>query len=221
MTERTPIIFCDFDGTITTKDNIIAIMKEFAPPKWEPIKDDILAQRVSIKEGVGRMFDLLDTSKKQEIISFVQQSTIRDGFADFVAHTNKEDIPLHIVSGGIDFFVQPMLESYELNGNIYCNGSDFSGDTIRITWPHACDDQCDNDCGCCKPSILRTYPKNDYYRIVIGDSITDLEAAKLADHVFVCGDFLEEKCKELRLPYTRFADFRTVIHALNTLGVTS
>lgn len=54
MTKR--VIFCDFDGTITDNDNIIAIMKQFAPPEWETLKDDILAQRISVQEGVGKMF---------------------------------------------------------------------------------------------------------------------------------------------------------------------
>lgn len=26
------VLFCDFDGTITEKDNIVAIVKKFAPP---------------------------------------------------------------------------------------------------------------------------------------------------------------------------------------------
>jgi 2-hydroxy-3-keto-5-methylthiopentenyl-1-phosphate phosphatase len=28
------VLFCDFDGTITEKDNIVAIMRRFAPPQW-------------------------------------------------------------------------------------------------------------------------------------------------------------------------------------------
>lgn len=220
MTKRQLILFCDFDGTITTKDNIMSIMNEFAPPEWEKIKDQILAQERSIRDGVGELFRLIPSAKHADIQAFVEQATIRPGFADFVKETNSNDIPLHIVSGGIDFFVKPMLAPYPINGKLYCNGSDFSGETIRITWPHACDSLCANDCGCCKPSILRQYPADIYERIVIGDSITDLEAAKLADHVFVCGDFLEEKCQQLQLPYIRFEDFSTVIDELKTLGVT-
>ena len=34
-------------------------------------------------------------------------------------------------------------------------------------------------CGCCKPSIIRTLLDQDAVSVVIGDSITDLEAAKL------------------------------------------
>lgn len=56
-----PIIFCDFDGTITNTDNIISIMKKFAPPEWEALKDGVLQQKISISSGVGDMFSLLDS----------------------------------------------------------------------------------------------------------------------------------------------------------------
>ncbi|RBW69509.1 2-hydroxy-3-keto-5-methylthiopentenyl-1-phosphate phosphatase [Bacillus taeanensis] len=208
---KKPVIFCDFDGTITKKDNIVMLMKQFAPPEWDELKDKVLSQEISIQQGVGKMFSLLPTSKKQEITNYVlEHAEIREGFEEFVAYTNKQSIPLYIVSGGIDFFVKPMLESFEINGNIYCNESDFTGEKIKIIWPHSCDEHCDNDCGCCKPSIIRQFDSENYERIVIGDSITDLAGAKLADHV-LAREFLLEKCQSLNLPHTSFETFFDVI----------
>jgi 2-hydroxy-3-keto-5-methylthiopentenyl-1-phosphate phosphatase len=217
MTKR--VIFCDFDGTITDNDNIIAIMKQFAPPEWEALKDDILAQRISVQEGVGKMFSLLPSSRKKEITDFILQTArLRDGFREFVTFTKEHDIPLYVVSGGIDFFVYPLLEGLVDKERIFCNGSDFSGETIRITWPHACDGQCQNGCGCCKPSLLRKLAVPDAFHIVIGDSITDLEVAKRADHI-LARDFLLDKCRELDLPHTPFTTFFDVIHFLQTMEV--
>ena len=65
------ILFCDFDGTITERDNIVDIMKQFAPPGWEDIVQDILHQRVTIRDGVGKLFATIPSDKKQEIIEFV------------------------------------------------------------------------------------------------------------------------------------------------------
>lgn len=184
-----PIIFCDFDGTITLNDNIIALMKQFAPPEWEAIKDDVLAQRCSVQQGVGRMFSLLPTTLKEDIVQFLLDTArIRDGFSDFVAFTNEREIPLYIVSGGIDFFVYPLLDGLVEKERIFCNSADFSGETIHITWPYACDEHCGNECGCCKPSLLRKLAPKGAKTIVIGDSITDLAAAKLADYV-IARDF--------------------------------
>lgn len=216
ITLKKLVIFCDFDGTITTKDNIISIMKKFAPPEYLPIKENILGQKQSIREGVAQMFALLPTSLKEQIISFLlEQAQIRDGFAEFVSYTKQNNIPLYIVSGGIDFFVHPMLEPFGPFSDIYCNESDFSGESIRINFPYECDGQCTNQgCGCCKPSIIRKLKDSDSLSVVIGDSITDLEAAKLAD-IVIARDFLIEKCEELHIPYEPFESFHDVINTID------
>ncbi len=83
-------IFVTLMEQFTNSDNIIAIMKQFAPPEWESIKDDVLAQRVSIQEGVGQMFALLPVELKEDIISYIlETSAIRDGFDDFIAYTRR------------------------------------------------------------------------------------------------------------------------------------
>jgi 2-hydroxy-3-keto-5-methylthiopentenyl-1-phosphate phosphatase len=215
--KKQPIIFCDFDGTITNSDNIPAIMKQFAPPEAEAIKNDVLAQKISIQSGVSKMFSLLPSSLKAEIIPYVLETgTIRNGFQAFVAYTREQNIPLYIVSGGIDFFVYPVLDPYIERDHIYCNQGDFSGDNIQIIWSYTCDEHCSNDCGCCKPSILRKFSDDNYEKIVIGDSITDLQAAKLADRVFA-RDFLSQKCNELDIPYSSFDDFTDIIKSLKEL----
>jgi len=213
------VLFCDFDGTITENDNIIAIMKQFAPPEWEGLKDDILAERISVQEGVGKMFSLLPSTLKDRIVDFLLGTArLREGFREFVAWTNEQGIPLYIVSGGIDFFVHPMLDGLIDKEHIFCNGSDFSGETIRITWPHACDNECQNGCGCCKPSLLRKLTRPNGYHVVIGDSITDLAAAKQADYV-LARDFLLKKCQELDLPHAPFATFFDVMDHLQRMEV--
>ncbi|WP_199426447.1 2-hydroxy-3-keto-5-methylthiopentenyl-1-phosphate phosphatase [Thermaerobacillus caldiproteolyticus] len=216
---KKPILFCDFDGTITNSDNIVAIMKQFAPPEWETLKDDVLAQRLTVQEGVGKMFSLLPSRLKEEITDFILQTArIRDGFREFVAFTKQHGIPLYVVSGGIDFFVYPLLDGLIEKEFIFCNGSDFSGETIQIVWPYSCNEHCHNGCGCCKPSLLRKLSKPDAFNIVIGDSITDLAAAKLADHV-IARDFLLEKCNELSISHTPFTTFFDVIDVLEKMEV--
>ncbi|WP_100407045.1 2-hydroxy-3-keto-5-methylthiopentenyl-1-phosphate phosphatase [Bacillus solitudinis] len=219
MTKQ-PVIFCDFDGTITKTDNIIALMKRFAPPEWDPIKDDILAQKVSIQQGVGDLFKLLSTDLKDELVEYLlNYSEIRDGFGEMLDFAKEQNIPFYVVSGGIDFFVEPLLHPFKLDPeHIYCNGSDFHGPKIKITWPNSCDDQCDNECGCCKTTVMRRFPASEYTRIVIGDSITDLQASKLADLVYA-RDFLIQKCAELSIAYTEFESFHDVINDLKERGI--
>jgi 2-hydroxy-3-keto-5-methylthiopentenyl-1-phosphate phosphatase len=211
-----PVIFCDFDGTVTEKDNIIAIMNRFAPEGWEELKEGVLNRSISIKEGVGKMFSLLPVSLKEEIIEFaLENASIRPGFQEFLDFTREEGIPVYIVSGGIDFFLDPIINKFGPFAGVFCNESDFSKTTIKIEWPNSCDDQCSNDCGCCKPSIMRKLEQSDTYKIVIGDSVTDLEAAKHADYVFA-RDYLKVKCEEWDIPHTPFETFYDCIEALKT-----
>jgi len=208
---KQPIVFCDFDGTITENDNIIALVKHFEPPGWETIVKQTLNRECSVREGVGKLFSLLPTSRREEIVEYaVQQARIREGFAEFLKLCDEADIEFYVTSGGIDFFVYPILERFPIKrDHIYCNGSDFSGETIRITWPHACDDTCKNDCGMCKTRIMRQFPADRFYRIVIGDSVTDLEAAKLADLVFA-RSHLAEHCEKTKMPYIPYQTFHEI-----------
>ena len=36
-----PVIYCDFDGTITESDNIVALMEKFGPNDAEAIKESM------------------------------------------------------------------------------------------------------------------------------------------------------------------------------------
>ncbi|WP_127586595.1 2-hydroxy-3-keto-5-methylthiopentenyl-1-phosphate phosphatase [Paenibacillus koleovorans] len=214
-TPRKTVIFCDFDGTITENDNIVAIMKHFDPPGWSDIVSRVLDRTVSIREGVGAMFALLPTSRKDEIVRYaIDNAVIRSGFAELLAFCKQHDIEFYVTSGGIDFFVFPLLAAFDIEPeHIYCNASDFSGETIRILWPHPCDEHCQVDCGMCKTTFIRKFPQDRYERILIGDSVTDFEGAKLADTIFA-RHYLIEKCEEIGLSYIPFHTFHDVTHAL-------
>ena len=62
------------------------------------------------------------------------------GLAEFVSYTKKHDIPLYIVSGGIDFFIHQATRTIWAICGVYCNESDFSKETIQIEFPHSCDE---------------------------------------------------------------------------------
>lgn len=106
----------------------------------------------------------------------------------------------------MDFFVYPILEGIVDRDDIYCNHASFGEDHIQIEWPHACDTQCQNGCGCCKPSIIRKLTHEDDFIIMIGDSVTDVEAAKHADLTFA-RDYLLNECQELGLVHKEYDTF--------------
>lgn len=162
--DKKRVIFCDFDGTITESDNIVAIMKHFNPEGWQDIVKEIVDKRRTLRDGVGRMFALLPASMKDEVIHYaISNAVIRKGLPELLSYCREQKIEFYVTSGGIDFFIYPLLSDFNIpKDHIYCNGSDFSGTEITILWPHRCDEHCQTDCGMCKTSIIRSFPKERY-----------------------------------------------------------
>lgn len=210
---KQPVVFCDFDGTITVNDNIVAIIQHFDPPGWKPIVDDIIGERKSIRQGVGELFQLLPTSRREEITRFaIDQVQIRAGFKEFLQFCQENDMKFYVTSGGIDFFIYPILGAFDIpKDHIYCNASDFTGTHIEILWPHSCDEICQNDCGMCKTRIIRSFDPEHYDRYLIGDSVTDFAGAKLVDHVYARSHLIT-KCEQLGMPHVPYTDFFDIIN---------
>ncbi|MCJ8014317.1 2-hydroxy-3-keto-5-methylthiopentenyl-1-phosphate phosphatase [Paenibacillus sp. KQZ6P-2] len=205
---KKPVIFCDFDGTITLSDNIVAIMKQFKPEGYEQIMKRTVDQEISLRQGVGDMFALLPSSRKDEIVDFVIiRAGIREGFREFLEYVKQENIEFYVTSGGMDFFIDPLLAPFDIPADhIFCNSADFSGEQVEILWPHPCQDPCNNGCGMCKTTVMRRFPEEQYERILIGDSLTDFEGAKIADMVY-SRSILTDKCAELGVKHVPFQNF--------------
>ena len=188
------------------------IMEKFASPEWINLKDKILYERtVTLKEGIEKLFGMLQSSKKKEIISYVKENVkLRNGFEDFISFCEKERIEFNILSGGLDFHIYPVLDKYKDKIKIFCNKANFSGDKIRIDYeflPKDCN-LCGN-CGCCKVEIVESYSREKFFRIVIGDGLADLFPSKIADLVFARGDLIEY-LKQEKIPFVKFSSFYEV-----------
>jgi 2-hydroxy-3-keto-5-methylthiopentenyl-1-phosphate phosphatase len=188
-------IFSDFDGTITERDVIVMIMERFAPPEWRDLVDRMVKQRtLRIRDGVGALFHLLPGSLRPEIETFVASEVkIRPGFDAFLAFCQEQSIDFNVVSGGVDFFLHPVLAPYVPRERIFCNAAQFTDARIELTFPHL-NEHCApcNNCAVCKIDILERYPTEDYFRIAIGDSISDLGMAGHADLLFARGKLVDE-----------------------------
>ena len=216
-----PIIFCDFDGTITETDNIVSLMTQFVPEESEKIAKAMMKQTISFKDGVSAMFELLSTKQKDTVIQYLLDTAIiREGFGDFVRFAREEHIPFYIVSGGVDFFIEPLLKKHGPFSGIYCNSADFSEQQIKLVFPNSCDEECEKfetqGCGCCKPSVMRKVAQSDHFKIVIGDSLSDFEAAKQADLV-LARDYLIKRCEDLHIPHKHFETFYDCLDAVKEL----
>ncbi len=219
LKEKKVIIFSDYDGTITKRDVIVTIMERFAPPEWVSIKDKILYERtIKLKDGIEMLFNLIDSSKRTEIEKYIKDTvSLRDGFKEFIGFCKEKKIKFNVLSGGLDFHIEPIIENFKNDVEIYCNKADFNFEKIKINYkylPKNCT-LC-GDCGCCKIEIIEKYPKENYFRIVIGDSLTDLSPSRVADLIFARSDlkkYLDEEGIKY-IPFETFFDVKDKIKKL-------
>ena len=209
---KTPVVFSDFDGTITEHDVILSIMEKFAPPEWIEIKDNILYKRtITLKDGVEKLFSLIESSKKNEVVDFIKERIkLREGFADFLDFCEKEKIDFNVLSAGLDFLIVVVLKQYKDKLKIFCNQANFNSEKIKIDYkylPKNCN-LC-GDCGCCKFEIVENYPREKFLRIVIGDGLADLAPSKVADMVFARGDLIKYLEQE-KISFIPFSNFHEV-----------
>ena len=202
-------VFCDFDGTITIEDLIVQVWSRFAQPGWEQVVDDMHAGRVSLKEGVPALFAQIPFSKKNEIIAYAKQVVrFREGFPDFLRFCRKYTLNFVVLSGGVDFFVYPVLDPYkQFISRIYSVPSSLNGPNITLDLPYACDTD-----ALCKAKILDAWPKSSQ-RLFIGDSITDVHGARVANRVFARGRLPALLDRE-HVAYEPFENFTDIMREL-------
>lgn len=208
--------FCDFDGTISTHDMIGEIVKRFAPQKGKDIVNAVNRLDMSVKAGVEAVFGLLPSALFAEIAAYAQAHVrIRQGFGAFVDLCKANEWSITVVSGGFDFFVEHALKVYENDLTVVCNRLDTSAEFLGVRWNTLCDSLCDGGCGLCKPTVMRAIaPGEEVARVVVGDGVTDVKAAALADYVFA-RDKLLVACAQRSIVHTAFETFTDICQELS------
>lgn len=198
------IVFCDFDGTITVEETFVAMLKQFTPEVAAQVLPEIYARRVTLRHGVRQMLESIPSSSYPAIIEFTRSQPIRAGFLEFLDFLATEQIPLVVVSGGLQGMVEAVLEPFgarisaihaidvETAGSFLHANSRYEGGTEMVA----------------KAQIMATYTADE--PIAIGDSITDWSLALAASLVFArppLTQYLEEH-KKFYLAWNDFVDVR-------------
>jgi 2-hydroxy-3-keto-5-methylthiopentenyl-1-phosphate phosphatase len=214
---RQLVICSDFDGTITRRDAIVVALERFAPIEWKAITHKILHERsLTVREGLPMLYDLIPSAWHSEINAYLAEAVeLREGFTEFMAWRKGLNIPFKVISGGLDAFIHPLLTPWQGDYTLYSNLANFEGKTIGIDTPYAPED-CSvcGKCGCCKVRVLEAWPASDFYRVAIGDSVTDFGMAQVADLVFARSALADELdgLGVAYTPYRTFHDIQAELH---------
>jgi len=216
-------VLMDFDGTLTEADMGSLLLDAFASPDWRKLEGQWKAGVIpTFKEMNEREFSYLPASQRQEMVRFALASArLRQGAQAFVDFCKRQGIPLEIVSGGLDFYLRPILSQHGMGHlPVAClKAADFeAGDRIQPTYPEGivvC-----AVTGACKCAPLWRYRDQGYTTVYVGDGNSDRCVARQADILFA-RDALARYCREQGIAFTPFETFHEVTEILKPLAPSS
>src|SRR5215471_12844074 len=97
-----PMVFCDFDGTITQTDVTDEILSELAHPSWEEVETEWVRGMIGSRECLSRQMALVEASEEQ-LNSLVDTIPVDPGFAAFYQFLRKRRVPFYVLSDGFDY----------------------------------------------------------------------------------------------------------------------
>ena len=196
-------ILCDFDGTISVDDSVVAILNRFATPEWRNMD-----QSLSSREARLGWASLMHASQA-EMEAFLTTIRTDPNFPDFLAAVSNAGLPLTVVSDGYDIAVQQVLARNGIeNLDIAANKMVFqTGGSCGVEFPFG-DPDCAVDAGVCKCAAMGRLRNRK--SVLIGNGFSDYCTAGAADFVFA-KDGLVDHCRAETITHYAFQDFAELI----------
>lgn len=174
------VVFCDFDGTITTEDTFVSVLEKFTPKVAAELLPIIFDRKMTLKEGIKQTIGSIPSIYYPEIIEYIAYRPVRSGLPEFADFLNNLDIPLVIISGGLIDIVKAVLKQQQLLNKvtaIYAAKVNALGEYLEVSSAIEGNTEL-----VAKVKAMNFYPANQ--TVAIGDSVTDINMALSADLVF-------------------------------------
>ncbi len=209
-------VFCDFDGTVAQNDVGDLIFTTFGDKDhyWKLVKE----WRNGELEGreMWRKQAAIMRMTPSELEKFAAKQTIDPTFPEFVSFCKNNQIPVYIVSDGMDAYISRILKHNGLDDLVVrSNHLEMSSTGIlKVDFPYY-----ENGCGSCancKGLHVSKETKPGEISVYIGDGYSDKCALAIADITFAKDDLLLY-CQEKNFPFKPFEDFEQVQNELQKL----
>ncbi len=190
------------------------ILQKFANKKWLQFEDLCFAGKITLDEAIVSEFSLIKASKEVVLEEVEKNYHIRSNFTNFVEYCSSNDIPFIILSSGLDFVINHILEKIGVVNKIKLvsvttiNNSD---NTFTVKGPERFDESKKDF----KSDHVSHYKELGYRVIYIGDSYSDFYAVLEDIDVFsIRGSKLSDFCTERKISFTEFEDFHELVEIL-------
>jgi len=207
-------VLCDFDGTISFKDVTDTLLDAFGMPGWQALEQQWENGEIGSRDCMAGQIALLDTSQA-ELNECLSNLAIDPWFAEFALYARRHNVPLHIVSDGLDYAINHILQANGISAiPVFANRlRQVSERRWALDFPYH-NANCLKASGVCKCGIAKTVTPDKC--LMIGDGRSDFCVSQIADHVFAKGSLVAE-CQKMGVPFTAIKDFSQATAELERL----
>ena len=212
-------VYCDFDGTVSGRDIGDALFRTFAGKRATEIVRRYLDGDLNSRECLRQECEAVGHATPALLEAFLEDKQLDSAFPDFVRFCAEREVPLVVLSDGLDFYVKRVLERYGL-GHLkwFANHVEFvpDGDRTRLvpSFPYR-DAECELCANCKRNHILTLSGDNDII-VYVGDGISDRCPVRYADVVFAKKGLIKY-CQQQNVSYHEYSTFADVQRRLEEL----
>ncbi len=213
-----PVLFLDFDGTVTRADVVDAILERLGEPGWEQLERDWKAGLIGSRQCLGGQMACVRATPSV-LNAVVDGIELDPGLPALLDLAIRRDLPVHIVSDGFDYCIHRFLDRLPetrvcgLRGRVHASHLESAGgDRWRSAFPHF-EVPCDHGCATCKPGVMALVNPSGAPAIFVGDGLSDRYAALAADVVFAKTS-LAQHCEREGISFVAYRDLADVAAAI-------
>ncbi|MFW9997572.1 MAG: HAD-IB family phosphatase [Candidatus Odinarchaeota archaeon] len=210
-------VLCDFDGTIAETDITDAVFDKFVCGNWRIFNEQLDRDEISLEQCMKVQFSMIKASKSAILKEVELTTAFRPGFEELVHFCNGNHLPFEIVSAGLDFVINHLLEIRGLSDKIRVHAAKtkFIDDGIAMGSMELRHKKSIDF----KDDLVNYYKDKGYFVLFIGDGMSDKAAVRSADLVFVIkGSRLAEFCKTEGINHQEMSDFQEVIAKIKKMN---
>ena len=204
-----PILFLDFDGTISETDAIDLILERFASENWRVIEEKWKSGAIGSRECLREQVALIDASEV-EINALLDEIKLDEGFGELLETCRRNRIEIFIISDGFDYCIERILARSKAAQKlpIFSSHLELNNGIWKTKFPHF-GAFCPHNCATCKPQVMKNLNPHNAPAIFVGDGLSDRYAARAADLVFAKKG-LANYCAAENIEFAKYENLRDV-----------
>lgn len=201
------MVFCDFDGTITEEETLEHFIEECLQIDVKQLSEEMVKKGYTVKRGIKEQMERIPSQTYKSVLHRTGRRKIREGFVEFLRYMQHLEVPVVVVSGGLEEMVMDSLSDYkDMIAAIYHAKADLSQEYVHYYSEYESEEELVS-----KVTIMRKYDVQT--TICIGDSYTDKIMAVHSDIVFA-RDRLAKAMRECDKSYYEFDTFFDIIEIM-------